>query len=430
MQTTRRIGAALMCAALVGCGATAPAPTVSPEPSDTLPPASDTPSSFPSDPTVTPPAESTASPQVSTSTDLEFTTSLLGDPDRQGSVRSMTGHGEGILAVGVEYEGHLPILGPTPKHEGRVWSSVDGRTWEDVTPNGVFANTSLSAVIRRTDATLLAVGTVSEEDAYGGMTVTGFGAWESPDGRTWTPTETGLPGERWIRAAVQGEQGVLADVWQVGATHGSEVWYSSDGRTWEIVREFGDGFVDFDAGEEGFVIAGTEGAYGEPGTPFAIASADGREWFEASVPPEGAVSVAAIGADWVILTVTRDDAFLPTAVATWHSANGLDWSGSDDIEIELRAPDAGCPLESSLLGAGRWLVLRSYWSGLCSEGAAASFGPHLWSSNGQAWSRLPFPASPEDGRGSWVNASAVLDGALVLAGESNGQPAFWLGQGQ
>jgi hypothetical protein len=303
-----------------------------------------------------------------------------------------------------------------------VWTSADGRTWEDVTPPGVFENASLSAIIRRSDASLLVVGNLTHE--RDGAQVSGFAAWESDDGRRWTPTQTGLPGERWIREAAQGERGVLANVWQVGATHGTEVWYSSDGRTWEIVREFGDGFINFDAGEEGFVIAGTEGPYGEPGTPFAIASADGREWFEAPNPPDGAVSVAAIASDWVILTVTRDDAFRPTSKATWHSANGLDWSGPEELEIgtNITANDSGCPLEPSLLGEGRWLVLRSYWSGLCSEGGSTSFGPRLLSEDGGAW-RL---VSAENGSGSSFNASAELDGALVLAGESNRQAALWL----
>jgi hypothetical protein len=334
----------------------------------------------------------------------------------------MTRYGDGIIAVGVEYEGHLPLFGPTPKHEGRVWSSADGRNWEDTTPHGVFANISLSAVIRRADATLLAVGTVSDEDPDGGVTVTGFGAWRSEDGRHWTPTDTGLPAERWMRAAVQGELGILADVWQVGDTHGSEVWYSSDGRTWEMVRRFMEGHLSFDAGEEGFVIAGTRGPYGEPGTPFAIASADGREWFDASTPPEGAVSVAAVGPDWVALSVTRDAAFRADSIATWHSANGLDWSGPDKIEVDL-TDENGCPLEPSLHSVGPWLVLRSYLSGLCSEGGIVNYGPHQVSVDGSAWTVLPSPIS---GSGNWVSTSAVLDGALVLAGESNGQAAFWL----
>jgi len=427
MRTARRIGVVLMWAALAGCGAAAPATDDSSQPSATARPATDSPSPFRSHSTLTPSADPTASPAASTSADLEFTTSLLGSAAGHGSVHSIMRHREGLLAVGVEYEGKLPLFGPTPPHEGRVWSSADGQSWEDVTPDGVFANTSLSAVIRRSDATLLTVGTVSEEDEYGGVSITGFGAWESEAGRTWTPALTGLPEDRWIRAAVQGERGVLADVWQVGATHGSEVWYSSDGRTWEVVRQFGDGLVDLDAGEEGFVIAGTEGAYGEPGIPFAIASADGREWFEAPHPPDGAVGVAALGADWVALTVARPDGLLPTSMTTWHSANGLDWSRSGDIDLALTHPDAECPLEPSLVGAGSWLVLRSYWSGLCSEGGGTSFGPHLLSSDGQAWHLLPFAASGESERGSWVNASAVLHGAVVLAGESNGQAAFWFG---
>ena len=112
--------------------------------------------------------------------------------------------------------------------------------------------------------------------------------------------------------------GILANVWQVGATHGTELWFSADGRSWEKVRQLRDGFFGMDAGDEGFVVAGTQGPYGQPFAPFAIASADGREWFEASSPPNDMVSVAAIEGDWLALSVTPPPA--STALHVCHVA--------------------------------------------------------------------------------------------------------------
>ena len=86
-------------------------------------------------------------------------------------------YGQGSIAVGVEYEHHLPIFGPTPAHEGRVWSSADGHTWDDVTPRGVFGNVSLHTLMRRADDMLLAVGSTSTINQYGDLETSGLGAW-------------------------------------------------------------------------------------------------------------------------------------------------------------------------------------------------------------------------------------------------------------
>ena len=217
--------------------------------------------------------------------DLQFKRTLFGRSEGQARVNALTPHRDGLIAVGVEYEHHLPIVGPTPAHEGRVWSSADGQAWDDVTPRGLFGNVVLHTLIRRADGMLLALGTTSTLNQYGDLETKGFGVWESSDGLAWSVAETGLPDDRWIRSAVQGDKGILANVWQVGATHGTELWFSADGRSWEKVRQLRDGFFGMDAGDEGFVVAGTQGPYGQPFAPFAIASADGREWFEAAAPP-------------------------------------------------------------------------------------------------------------------------------------------------
>jgi hypothetical protein len=76
------------------------------------------------------------------------------------------------------------------------------------------------------------------------------------------------------------------------------------------------------------------------------------------------------------------------------------------------------------------VILRSHLGGLCSEGGLVNAGPQLLSFEGVDWVELPFPPAGEEGTGSLVNASAVVDGILVLAGSSHGQASFWVGEGR
>ncbi len=340
----------------------------------------------------------------------------------------MTSFGTGLIAVGVSYEHRLPILGPVPPHTGRIWASDDGRSWEDVSPASLLANVTLQDVIRRADGTLLAVGDVAAPNQYGDLETERSGAWESSDGITWEQADTGLPSDRWVRDFVQGDRGMVAIAWKVGDTHGSEIWFSDDGRTWERIRHLAHGAFGIDAGTEGFVAVGAMDPYIQPGV-FAMASADGREWFEAADPPESAVHVAAIDGDWVAVSSNEnlDEGWI--AIST--SANGLDWSGPLAVEAdEVRGridEQNGCWLVPSLISAGEWLILRTSLGGLCGEGNARGFGPHLARTDAGDWEALPLATRDAQGggAGSWVAAAQVVDGTVVLAGESDGQATFW-----
>ncbi len=85
----------------------------------------------------------------------------------------------------------------------------------------------------------------------------------------------------------------------------------------------------------------------------------------------------------------------------------------------------GRPLVPSLIRTGEWLILRTFLGGLCSEGSARNFGPHLARTDAGDWEALPLSSPDADGAGSWVAAAEVVDGTLVLAGESYGQATFW-----
>ena len=347
-------------------------------------------------------------------------------------VRAMTTQGDQLVAVGVAYEHHLPLFGPGVPHEGRVWLSADGRQWEDVTPPETFGNVYLHTLIRRADGTLVAFGYTSRFNRYAELVTDGVGTWESADGRSWTQTDSGLPPDRWIVGAVQGKKGILADAYQVGDNGGSKRWFSADGRSWELQSEIPHGRYSVDAGDEGFVLAGTRGPYEDPGSPFAMASADGRKWIESADPPADIGDVVAIGGDWLAVSVPLDFVSNTSSFATWESTNGLDWSPGEDIGLDDSGPqsDAGCVLFPTLVSAGRYVIARTTWSGLCSEGGYTAYGPHELSIDGHDWHELQLmrDTNLEPGQpGAWV-ASAEFNGLLVLAGESNRRAAFWFGE--
>lgn len=360
--------------------------------------------------------------------DLAWTvTASFGAEDGAAVATDVASHPGGLVAVGTAFEHPLPNLGPTPPREGRIWTSSDGRTWEDTTPDGTFADVELRHVYSAADGTLIILGTrVSDEE---GAAIYTQLAWESTDAVAWRETQTGFPEGSNVASLEHGPVGYLAWVFAAGATHGSELWFSPDGRAWERIRNLTDGEVHIGAGPEGFVVSGTQGAYGEEQHAFTIASADGREWFEASNPPPNASGVMPLGDDWLVLDYEFG---LPNQAAIWHSANGLDWSPHGELALEsVEIDGAECteiPLAPQV--AGPWFVTGTILSYPCSEGGFRVYGSHSISTNGRSWTMLPFdPGTPgTQGSGSLVNDAVMLDGRLVLVGESNLKATFWLGE--
>jgi hypothetical protein len=266
-----------------------PSPTVTPSP-----PTSNAPS-----PTPSPSTANTSTPSATPTAELAW--SGTGSfPSEEG--HSMVEHvvrlaGE-YVAVGVDYLPGLPLLGPTPLHEARAWISPDGRLWEPVQLGPGFENVTIGALVQRDDGSLLALGAR-------GFVRDGFvdelepAAWTTPDGVTWT--EIVPPMEEIVCGVVQGPRGILGIVTPVDAPRARlhELWMSRDGVTWELVHSLQANYVELDAGDEGFVAVGRIG--GEDSTPFAIASADGRDWVEAPRPAFGSfLEVASHGGDWFV----------------------------------------------------------------------------------------------------------------------------------
>lgn len=413
-----------------------PSPTASASPSVTSASpsgegtASPTPSAAPSTVASASAAPSgTPEPQPTTAAvSLAWTlTASFGAENGAAVATDVTSHAGGLVAVGTAFERPPPNLGPLGPREGRVWKSSDGRTWEDTTPDGTFADVELSHVYSAADGTLIILGTrVSDEEGAGTHTRL---AWESTDAVLWREAELGFPEGSYVSSLQHGPLGYLAWVFALGATHGSEIWFSSDGRAWERTRDLIDGAVSIGAGPEGFVVSGTQGIYGEEQRPFTIASPDGRQWFEASSPPPNALGVMPLGGDWFVLDYEFG---LPNQAAIWHSANGLDWSPHGELALESVEIDGAECTEIPLApqAAGPWLVSGTMLSYPCSEGSFRVYGSHWISTDGRSWTLLPFdPGTPgTQGSGSSVRGSVTIDGRLVLVGESNLKATFWIGE--
>jgi hypothetical protein len=226
----------------------------------------------------------------------------------------------------------------------------------------------------------------------------------------------------------QGSHGYLAHLVEFGATHGSELWFSADGRSWEHVRTLRDGQKSLGAGPEGFVVVGSDGVYGDV-NPFAIASGDGREWFDSAQPPVDAWLVTPRGADWLAIAPGFAGSPASTEAQTWSSSNGLDWAEAAGIPLAAGSSSGCREYVRSVSSADRWTIVGTQLGGGCGEGGFYVNGTQLISADGITWLPLPFAVgTPGDqASGAFVHGAAVIDGSVALVGEANRQAAFWLG---
>jgi hypothetical protein len=412
-----------------GIGDSSPTPVVSPSvaPSGT-PEVTGTPGA-----TATPEA-SASEPPASAAADLTWTeTGSFGDPGGAAFVNNVAQLGDASVAIGVQYETVLPNLGPPPAHEGRVWLSADGTSWEDVTPDETFDHVVLHHSIVTADGQLIVFGFAS--DAADQSALPRLASWGSTDGLGWQERPSPFPDEAFLSSVRAGGRGYAA---VVGDPDGLEVWWSADADAWEPVLELGDDVTfDLGAGDEGFVIgghrAGTEGGR----EPFVLASGDGREWLESASPPQSISDLAPRGGDWIAIASDQTSA-VPGTEATaeaWASGNGLDWSRVGAYTLRASAPEEGqdpiCTEHpSGLWAAGPWLVSQATLTFPCSEGGHVVPGTSRISLDGTSWLDLPFEPGRigQSGSGTRVSGAVEVDGRLVLVGERNRLATFWIGE--
>ncbi|HEU5325495.1 MAG TPA: hypothetical protein VFV59_06395 [Candidatus Limnocylindria bacterium] len=326
----------------------------------------------------------------------------------------------GFVAVGSSMPDKNVMAGPEMP---AIWTSSDGTAWESQPVDLRVSNVSLIGIAPVDDgAAVLAIATTSDAYVEGSQpgAMRSY-SWISDDGVAWDPVDFGLPADTVVTSFDHGPQGYAL------AANGG-VWYSTDGRNWEETLE--DEVVNVVAGEEGFVAIPVREAQAERA---AVASADGRSWFDADPVDGTVVSVAPINGDWLAVVQTDDLGF-----TIWHSANGLEWNpvlGVDDL-TGPDGPKTGRGLEydsisgvvlAGAAGAGEAFIT------LTGNHCCAQLGWNLGvysTTDGRTWSPVA-SARHDDAGGALVASIAVgADGTAVLGGHiGRGDDAlFWIGQ--
>jgi hypothetical protein len=327
---------------------------------------------------------------------------------------------QGLVSVGVQFSSPLPNLGPLPPHEGRIWRSTDGTTWEDATPAGVFGGVWFRWVFVSGD-TVIAFGTVQRGDAPSQTR-----AWQSTDLRSWEPIATGLPQEDMVADFTGGTGGYLAST--IGADSQSSIWLSSRGTEWELVHGPQPGVIDLAGGDEGFAVVGS---HSDSTAGFGFASADGRTWTAMTDPLPPQARITGRGPDWYATTFEFGSDQAPVGV--WTSTDALNWARVGEIAGERIDAGGGAfctEYPGPLVSTASLLVVSTHWSYPCSEGGFMTHGRQLISRDGASWTALPFPASTVgvQDSGSVVHYAVDVPTGVVLVGESNGDATFWIGE--
>ena len=379
-------------------GEASPSPTAIP----TLSPTAATTPSETAQPSATPAATAPAIPE-SWSEAARF--SEAGKRYALGDLVTWSGS---LVAVGTLYdEPGRGVFGPPPPHTGIVWRSADGTDWTDATPDGTFDQVELAHLFETSDGALIVIGTVWGSDANASSR-----AWETHDGQSWAPIElNGVPSATWINQVASGARG-----------HAAGPYYSADGRNWELTLA---------ETQVASVAAGDEGFVASDGTATqVVASADGREWFDAVAFGDGSLIAAPRGGDWIATTTafdTQGDA--ETEVATWRSADGLEWSHVADFELgSFTRPDLTCfEVPDVLHGLASITVMGTTLFGMCGEGAIVSPGASYATLDGASWMKLPF------GDQTYAAGAAMAGGRVVIGtdGRTNApvtDVVFWISE--
>jgi hypothetical protein len=373
--------------------------------------ASETPASEAPTPTSTPARESLA-PLPAWTDVLEF-----GDPVGQ-VVAGPVAHGSaGFIAFGATWEGFEG--GPRPTKYW-MWRSIDGITWTEAPFPDVFG--TIPVVTTAADGSWVAFEPTNERAPDSNL---GHPAWESRDGVTWVAFDSGIPNGLAVESIAAGRLGYVLNAYDLaGGEPGCgcpSIWFSADGKRWEMVQEFEArehwyDVEDVGAGDEGFVVLGSTTSVDDHGYQrFASASADGHTWFD-SLEPFGPddqryrprASVTGFGPDWIAAVGERDR---PTQV--WRSANGLEWTRAGSIPSNERG-------YTTLLAFVGGELLYAPADGYFLEGE-----PGAWTSEtGETWARIGVPEN------SWFSAVVEGRGLVALTGSTpigdGSTPGIWV----
>ena len=342
------------------------------------PPATASPSAAPSD---RPRPSETTSPSAAPSAPAAVSWEEANVPDAEmaSSIITIVPGGDGLVAIG--FDGAFGSL---------LWTSTDGRTWTDVTPQS-FASVGIASVVEWRGG-LIAVGRGNTLDVEAQLAA----VYRSDDGVTWRQVPGGEEMLGQLIDVVATDDGLFA----VGGVPGRDaagIWRSADGETWE--RTGG----DF---EHAFMWSITEGGPGlaavgwrrNPEPDLAVwTSTDGRDWTLAPDPEgfEGYEATDVTNLDGTLVAVGSPVAGGQGRI--WVSDEGLAWHLAD---------------VSGMDGDAFARTVNRTLAGLVATGSAGDQHGAAWlSTDGRSWQPLgdPFP-------NAFFSGAFPTDDALLIAG--------------
>jgi hypothetical protein len=357
---------AVVSVVLAACSAQAPSPSAAP--------------STPASPSATPKpsAEETPSPEPSEPVVVGWEAASVPETANASGVAAIVRSRDVLVAI--SSDGAFGTL---------VWTSADGRTWTDVTPDG-FESVGIASVVEY-DGMLVGVGRGNTID----VETEEAAVYLSEDGVSWRKVETAEPMIGQLIDVIATDDGLYA----VGGVPGADaaaIWRSTDGETWE--RAGGDI-------EHAFLWSIAEGGPGlvavgwrrDPDPSAAVwTSTDGSEW-TLSPNPEGyelfeATDVTEIDGRLVMV----GGSFMSQGGRFWTSTDGVAWTIADAPGIDEAYP--------------RNLVHTS--SGVVAVGAGEDMAGTAWvSQDGIGWAPFGEPLP-----GTYFHSGFLHEGALLAFG--------------
>ena len=271
----------------------------------------------------------------------------------------------------------------------RVWTSEDGRTWTDVTPDG-FESVGIASVVEHAGM-LVGVGRGNTID----IETEEAAVYLSEDGTSWRKVETAEPMVGQLIDVIATDDGLYA----VGGVPGADaaaIWRSSDGETWErTVDDIEHAFLwSIAEGGPGLVAVGWRR---DPDPSAAVwTSTDGIEW-TLSPDPDGyelyeGTDVSEIDGTLVMV----GSSFTTQEGRIWTSTDGIDWTVAEAPGLEEAYP--------------RNLVHAS--NGVVAVGGGQRMAGTAWfSADGIGWEAFGDPLP-----GTYFHSGVVHEGALLAFG--------------
>lgn len=308
---------------------------------------------------------------------------VFGGPGNQFAMAA-TAYRVGFVVVGEDFQSDQDVT-------GRIWTSIDGTSWEIATgPGGVFSSSEVDQVAVAGQRAVAFGEARSGEMASAPQRI----LWLSDDGRSWRRIAAGAAVLETIKVGGLASTGSGFVVWGETASGSPTIATSTDGETWatsDIAAQFPDAVVASVAVGGGVWVAvgskrSATPAVGGPARPAeAFVSTDGQRWSAASVDGPALTRVVS-GSDGFLAEGASQCGSCVGPGNIWHSDDGRTWRlvgpdattsasyASDGVRIVRLGLDGGVSLDWSTDG----LTWQPLASGLAahSEYGAFAVGPN------------------------------------------------------